>query len=168
MKIEKIEVGDLDTNCYIVTNNDKTLIIDPGDDFDKIKEKINNKKIVGCLVTHFHPDHIGALEEVLSTYDIDVNGDYTKDFDYEVIEFPGHTFDSRAFYFPKNNIMFIGDFIFEKGLGRTDLGGNNKDMIESLNKLSKYPDDITLYPGHGDKTTIGKEKPNFKEYIKYL
>ena len=168
MEIEKIEVGPIDTNCYIITNKNKTLVIDPGDDFDKIKEKLNGKNVIGCLVTHFHPDHIGALEELLSTYDIDVNGDYTKDFSYEVIEFPGHTFDSKAFYFKKENIMFIGDFVFKDGIGRTDLGGNNKDMEDSLNKLKLYPDNTILYPGHGKSTTLGPEKANFAEYIKYL
>ena len=51
--------------------------------------------------------------------------------------------------------MFCGDFIFERGIGRTDLGGSIKDMKESLEMISSYPDDITLYPGHGDKTTLG-------------
>jgi glyoxylase-like metal-dependent hydrolase (beta-lactamase superfamily II) len=168
MEIDRIEVGPIETNCYIITNKDKTLVIDPGDDFEKIKEKLEGKNVIGCLVTHFHPDHIGALEELLSTYDIDVNGDYTSDFDYQVIEFPGHTFDSKAFYFKKDNTMFIGDFIFNGGIGRTDLGGNNKDMIDSLKKLKQYPDNTTLYPGHGKSTKLGQEKPNFAEYMKYL
>lgn len=168
MEIETIEVGELATNCYLVTINNKTLIIDPGDDFTLIKKHLTNKNLVGCLVTHFHPDHIGALEEILSTYSIEVNADFTKEFKYEVIEFPGHTFDSKAFYFKKDNTMFIGDFIFKDGIGRTDLGGNNKDMIDSLNKLKLYPDNTILYPGHGEKTQLGIEKSNFANYIKHL
>ncbi len=168
MEIEKIEVGDLDTNCYIITNKNKTIIIDPGADFAKLKAKLEGKNVIGCLVTHFHPDHIGALEEVLSSYDIQVNADYKDSFAYEVIEFPGHTFDSKAFYFKKDNIMFIGDFIFKDGIGRTDLGGNNKDMIDSLNKLKLYPDNTILYPGHGEATKLGVEKAKFSNYISNL
>ena len=60
--------------------------------------------------------------------------------------------------------MFCGDFIFERSIGRTDLGGSDKDMQESLEMISSYPDDITLYPGHGDKTTLGNEKKYFSYY----
>ena len=168
MKIEKIEVGPLSTNCYILTNKDKTIIIDPGDEFEVIKSKLKDKNVIGCLVTHFHPDHIGALEELLSTYDIEVNGDYTKEFEYEVIEFPGHTFDSRVFYFKKINTMFIGDFLFKDGLGRTDLGGSSKLMAKSLEELRTYPDDTILYPGHGEETTLGAEKEHFDFYLMHL
>jgi len=164
MDIIKVVVGDLEENCYIVSENNKCLVIDPGDEYDKIKSKIGDMEVVGCLVTHFHPDHIGALEELLSEYNIEVNKDFTKYFDYEVIETPGHTFDSKVFYFKKINTMFTGDFIFLNGIGRTDLGGNDLDMKDSLEMIKKYPDKIRLLPGHGDETTLGREKLNFKNY----
>ena len=164
MNIKKIVVGDIQENCYILTKGEKCLVIDPGDEFPKIEKELKGKKVIGCLITHFHPDHIGALEDLLSKYDIEVNKDFTKDFAYEVIHFPGHTYDSKVFYFKKENIMFTGDFIFRSSIGRTDLGGNDLDMQESLEKISKYPDDILLYPGHGDETTLGREKPRFKYY----
>ena len=51
--------------------------------------------------------------------------------------------------------MFTGDFIFKGTIGRTDLpGGSFKEMIESLNKISKYNKDIIVYPGHGDSTIL--------------
>ena len=55
--------------------------------------------------------------------------------------------------------MFVGDFIFKDNIGRVDLPtGNYQEMIESINKIKKYDDDIVLYPGHGDSTTLGHEK----------
>ena len=60
--------------------------------------------------------------------------------------------------------MFVGDFIFNNGIGRTDLGGSDKLMEESLKLISNYPDNTVLYPGHGDKTTLKEEKNNFKYY----
>lgn len=60
--------------------------------------------------------------------------------------------------------MFCGDFIFKNGIGRTDLGGNDKDMKNSLNKMLEYDDNIILYPGHGPSTTLGAEKENFRRY----
>lgn len=164
MDIKTIIVGPLETNCYIIEKEEKCIIIDPGDDFNKIKDALKGKKVIGCLVTHFHQDHIEALEEVLSYYDIDVNKETYDNFHFETIETPGHTFDSKTFYFPEEKVMFCGDFIFASSIGRTDLGGNDQDMIESLEKIKSYPDDIILYPGHGPKTTLGVEKKHFNFY----
>ena len=127
---------------------------------------IGNNKVVGCLVTHFHQDHIEALEEVVSYYEVEINKESFGKFKYETIETPGHTFDSKTFYFSKDKIMFTGDFIFKDGIGRTDLGGNDKDMINSINDFMKYNDDIILYPGHGPSTTLGQEKNNLLNYYK--
>ena len=57
--------------------------------------------------------------------------------------------------------MFIGDFIFKDSIGRTDLpGGSESEMKDSIKKLLTYNDDITLYPGHYEKTTLGLERRN--------
>ena len=165
MEIKTIIVGPLETNCYILKKDDKCIIIDPGDDFFKIKKAVGNKQVVGCLVTHFHQDHISALEEVISFYNIEINKVKDSQFKFEIIGTPGHTFDSRTFYFPEEKIMFCGDFIFKNGIGRTDLGGNIHDMSNSLQDMQKYDDDIILYPGHGEPTTLGQEKKNFYLYI---
>lgn len=166
MNIKTIQVGPLETNCYILELNNECLIIDPGDDFSLIKETIGNKKVLGCLVTHFHQDHIEALEEVISYYDIEVNKSKYGNFEYEIIETPGHTFDSKTFYFSKNNTMFTGDFIFYRSIGRTDLGGNDKDMKLSLERFKSYPNDTIIYPGHGPSTILGEEKKYFDLYYK--
>lgn len=165
MEIKKVIVGPLETNCYILKNNNECLVIDPGADFPKIKKEIGENKVVGCLVTHFHQDHIEALEELLSYYNVEINNINNNNFNFIMLETPGHTFDSRTFYFPKEKIMFCGDFLFKNGIGRTDLGGNQKDMINSLHEIEKYDDEITIYPGHGTSTTLGQEKRNFSLYI---
>ena len=159
MDIKVIKVGPLETNCYILTIENESIIIDPGDDFDKIKEAIGNNKVIGCLVTHFHQDHIEALEEVVSHYDIEINKSKYGKFKYEIIETPGHTFDSKTFYFKEINTMFTGDFIF-----KSSIGGNDKDMMNSLERIKEYDDNIIIYPGHGPKTTLGTEKINFIFY----
>ena len=164
MDIKVIKVGPLETNCYILTIENESIIIVPGDDFNIIKEAIGTNKVICCLVTHFHQDHIEALEEVVSHYDVEINKPKYGKFNYETIETPGHTFDSKTFYFKNIKTMFTGDFIFKSSIGRTDLGGNDKDMIDSLEKFKQYDDDITIYPGHGPKTTLGQEKINFIFY----
>ena len=164
MDIKVIKVGPLETNCYILTIDKECIIIDPGADFNKIKAAIGNKKVLGCLVTHFHQDHIEALEELVSLYEVEINKPKYGNFKYEIIETPGHTFDSKTFYFKDNNIMFTGDFIFKSSIGRTDLGGNDQDMKESIESFKQYDDNIIIYPGHGPKTTLGEEKINFIFY----
>ena len=67
MKIKIIKNGALDENCYILSEEDKYLIIDPGSGFDKIRENINGE-VLGILITHRHFDHIGALKECMNEY----------------------------------------------------------------------------------------------------
>ena len=62
--------------------------------------------------------------------------------------------------------MFVGDFIFYENIGRVDLpGGSFEEMISSINKIKKYDDNIVLYPGHGEETSIGHEK-KFNHYFR--
>ena len=57
--------------------------------------------------------------------------------------------------------MFDGDFIFKESIGRCDLpGGSEKEMKDSLRKILEYNNDIKLYPGHYQDTTLGYEKEN--------
>ena len=162
MEIKRIITGFLRENCYIVIKNNKALIIDPGDEEQKIFAACQGLDVVEVLVTHHHFDHTGALKEVCQEYKIEENkrSDY---FDYEIIKTPGHTRDSVSYYFPKEGIMFTGDFLFNDSIGRTDLPtGSEYDMQDSLELISKYPHDVIIYPGHGDSSTIGDE------IIKYI
>ena len=167
MNIECVKTGYLEENCYILTIDDKCLIIDPGDDFIKIKEKVGSKKVLKVLVTHYHFDHIGALDDVKKCYNVDVIDNKSLHiqsigpFNFEIIDTKGHKDDSVTYYFKDYKIMFVGDFIFEGSIGRCDMpGGNIIDMKESINKIKKYDKDIILYPGHGNRTSILNELKN--------
>jgi glyoxylase-like metal-dependent hydrolase (beta-lactamase superfamily II) len=58
MKVETVVTGYLEENCYVLEIDNEVLVIDPGDDIDKINKVINNRHVVGILVTHKHFDHI--------------------------------------------------------------------------------------------------------------
>lgn len=167
MKIDRLVVGELQENCYIVTIKNNSIIIDPGDEAEKIIKASKDLNVVEIFVTHNHFDHIGALERLEKYFGLKA-GRCTHLFDYQVINTPGHTKDSKSLYFEKEKVMFVGDFIFQGSIGRTDLGGNSADMFNSLKMMMKYPDDVTLFPGHGDKTSLGWEKNNFKYYFEWL
>lgn len=78
----------------------------------------------------------------------------------KVVHTPGHTPGSVCFYSKKENILFSGDTIFADGnYGRTDLAcGDAKKLNESIKKILSFPDDTLVYPGHGEETSIKKEK----------
>lgn len=169
MKIDMVKVGRLECNCYILGIDNKVLVVDPGDDVDKIIDAIDNREVVGIIITHYHFDHIGSLDELVNKYNVRVYDKNNMDeeinkidnFNFEVIYTPGHKEDCVTIYFKEDKCMFCGDFIFRDSIGRCDLpGGNIKEMINSINKIKKYDKDIVLYPGHGGKTTLGYEINN--------
>ena len=166
MNIKRIVVGYLQENCYILEKNGQVLIIDPGDEFAKIDAQIKGD-VVGIIITHKHFDHVGALNELINKYHVEVNKYEFKDFNFKVIFTPGHSWDSKTYYFEEDKIMFTGDFIFKGTIGRTDLGGSDKDMMKSLKMIMTYPDDIVIYPGHGEATNLGVEKQNIKSMLDY-
>ncbi len=76
---------------------------------------------------------------------------------FKLIHTPGHTPGSISILV--KNYLFSGDTLFNGGIGRTDLpGGAHNDLRKSLEKLFMLPDDTIVLPGHGESTTIGKEK----------
>ncbi len=73
---------------------------------------------------------------------------------------PGHSPGSLSFYSKENNFVISGDVLFNNSIGRTDLpGGNYDELIKSIKeKLLVLPNETVVYSGHGEATTIGKEK----------
>lgn len=199
LKIIRLPLGSYQTNCYIIFDkNNNAVIIDPGSEasviLDELKER--NLKAEYILLTHAHPDHFGAVNEINKELNVDIyiseddkllletrskdlsrtlgidteeviankylrNNDSIKfgDHAFKVISTPGHTEGSICLLL--DNILFSGDTLFFRSIGRTDLlGGNYEDIIASLNKLMDLDDDIIVLPGHGQETTIGFEKQN--------
>jgi len=85
----------------------------------------------------------------------------------QVIHTPGHSKGGISLYCKEENILFSGDTLFAGSIGRTDIFHSSYEQImDSLkNKLLTLPDNTVVYPGHGEKTTIGKEKES-NPYIK--
>ena len=79
--------------------------------------------------------------------------------DFKVIDTPGHTIGSKCFYDEKGKILISGDTLFRRSYGRYDLPTGDLNMLcNSLEKLSKLPEETVVYNGHTDETTIGEEK----------
>ena len=203
IQVKKIITGPLNENCYLIYNFNNLLIVDPGEEATLIKKEINkvDVKPLAILITHAHHDHIGALEEIRSYYEIPVyispiernwlvnpelnlsglkRNDtidnvicrlaeyefenyktYTLgDMIFKVVPTPGHSPGSMSFIFDK--FVITGDALFSGSIGTTDLPfGSMETLLNSITKeLFSLPDNFSVYPGHRESTTIGKEKRN--------
>lgn len=79
---------------------------------------------------------------------------------FDVLFLPGHAPGHVGFYHPQQKVLFGGDVLFHRSIGRTDLPGGDYDtLIDSIHdKIFTLPDDVVVYPGHGQPTTVGEEK----------
>jgi len=149
---------------YIVKSEGKILLIDSGDGGDTLDFTPDV-----CILTHCHYDHVRGVKkdwkEVFYGEDEDpslpfveipvqgekiiggkfVFGKYT----FDIIKTPGHTHGGICLFEPTHKLLFSGDTLFADGIwGRTDLGGSDSAMQNSLSELKKLGWKI-LCPGHG-------------------
>ena len=149
----------LNTHCHLdhifgnafVKKNYRCEFIAPEKDTPLLKELTEHAEMFGIKAKPSpEPDKYLREDLVLLLGDIKIKSVFT----------PGHTPGEFCFYFESENICISGDVLFKEGIGRTDLwGGNYQTLITSIKeKLFTLPDDVIVYPGHGEKTTIGYEK----------
>ena len=181
MKCWSIPVGYLGTNCYIITEDQvHCVLIDPGDDSGEILSFLQEHNLLcsGILLTHGHDDHTGALEDIIRETDAQVwigeddayrlisapyntvkdNDKITlADLEFTVVSVPGHTEGSVLYLC--DHLMFSGDTLFCRSIGRTDLPGGDWDKMQvSLKKILAMNEDYHVLPGHGPSTTLSSEK----------
>jgi len=80
--------------------------------------------------------------------------------EFHVLDTPGHTQGSISLWIPSEGKLVAGDTLFRDSIGRTDLpGGDGRQILRSIHeKLLPLPEETVVIPGHGEKTTIGREK----------
>jgi glyoxylase-like metal-dependent hydrolase (beta-lactamase superfamily II) len=184
--IRKIEVGSFENNVYVLEcpMTHDALIVDGCYEADAIVSAAGGTNVVGILQTHGHPDHVQALAELKRKLDVPVyahpgdrypvavdrplgDGDEIGFGDRSVtaLHTPGHTPGGTCFL--SGSHLIAGDTLFPGGPGNTN---KNKaafnQIIDSIRtKLFVLPDDTVVYPGHGQDTTIGAERPHLQEWI---
>ncbi len=187
MEIRKVVVGPYQVNCYILVypKTMESVIVDPGGDTEKIVEAARDTKVRYILLTHSHPDHIGAVPEIrsltraaLAVHPLDaVPVEDFVDMELEdgqilvvggleltVLHTPGHTPGSVSLLHEQDVIS--GDTLFPGGPGHTTSPSNLQRVVQSIQeKLLVLPDQTRLHPGHGESTTIGKERPAIEAFL---
>ena len=114
-----------------------------------LSSKLNSSEAAGRACT-VKANHLVKDCDILSLLD----------FSIKVLATPGHTKGSCCYYFEKEKVLISGDTLFLESVGRTDLPtGSMGELTRSIReKLSPLPDEVVVYPGHGDSTTIGHER----------
>jgi len=188
LKIHTMPVGMLQTNCYIVSaeGSDRCIVIDPGDNARGILAYLEQQELTleAILLTHGHFDHDGGVKGLMMENDCDVylhqnemslparipTGArfHTRTYDegdvlnvaglsVQVLLTPGHTPGSVSLVV--EDAIFSGDTLFAGSCGRTDFpGGNGYTILQSLGRLAQLPGDYRVFPGHGEETTLERER----------
>ena len=186
IQIEKLGLGPFGTNAYIIIcqQTSASVLIDAPAEASKILKHLKATDPKYILMTHSHMDHTGALSELKSSLNApvaahsdDVDGlplkpdILLKDGDVfacgniqlTVLHTPGHTPGSVCFL--TGNYLIAGDTIFPDGPGKTGSPADFKRIVASLTrKIFILPEDIQIYPGHGDSTILKKEKQAFEAF----
>ena len=183
LQIERLELGSFGTNAYIVIcqKTGDSVLIDAPAEPSTIMDRLKSTNPKYILLTHNHMDHIGALAELrvglkvpLAAHDLDArnlssppeillsDGDTISlgNLKFEVLHTPGHTPGSLCF--KVGCYLISGDTLFPGGPGKTGSPSDFRQIIKSITeRILVLPDDMRLYPGHGDSTVLKKAKDEF-------
>ncbi len=188
VEVRKLSVGGMDNNAYVLvdTGSNAALLIDAADDSERLLAEVDGLELTAIVTTHGHRDHWQALDRLA-----DVTGSpvwlHPDDAsmvpraadraaaDGEILRFgassvrlihtPGHTPGSTCLLLGDSH-LFTGDTLFPGGPGNTF--GNADAFAAVMRSLRErvfaLGDETWVYPGHGDDTTLGAERPHLDEW----
>ncbi len=190
--LTKVSVSEMDNNVYLLRSREtgEQLLIDAADDAATLLQVVGDTGLRTVVTTHQHWDHHRALaavvdathaETVAGAEDADhlpvpvtrrvSDGDVVTvgDSRMEVIHLVGHTPGSIALLYDDPDgtpHLFTGDSLFPGGPGRTTSPEDFQQLISDLERkvFDRLPDETWVYPGHGDDTTLGAERPSLAEW----
>lgn len=192
LTISKLSVGPMDNNAYLLRDaaSGEQVLIDAANDAGRLLDLIGPDGLEAVITTHRHPDHFQALAEVVAATgcvtiagavdapEIPVpttrpvsDGDVIAfgDTELRVIEIEGHTPGAIALYYDDPfgaGHLFTGDCLFPGGVGKTWSAADFQTLITQVEDKLFAPlaDETWVYPGHGDDTTLGAERPHLPEW----
>jgi glyoxylase-like metal-dependent hydrolase (beta-lactamase superfamily II) len=192
LTITKFSVSEMDNNVYLLRcqRTDEQLLVDAADDAPRVLQVVGADGLTRVVTTHQHWDHHRALPDVVRatgaetiagaedadelpvTVDRRVSdGDVVEvgDCRLEVIHLVGHTPGSIALLYDDPDgtpHLFTGDSLFPGGPGRTTSPADFTSLMDDLEAkvFGRLPDETWFYPGHGDDSDLGRERPHLAEW----
>lgn len=190
--ITKVAVGPMDNNAYLLRCrvSGSQVLIDAAAEPDTLLSVIGDSGLDAIITTHQHRDHWGALAEVAEATgartiahrddaagilphptELVAHGDQIAvgNQALTVTHLVGHTPGSIALLYddPEGQPhVFTGDSLFPGGVGKTSSPENFASLINDVDQriFEPLPDETWVYPGHGDDTTLGRERPHLDEW----
>jgi glyoxylase-like metal-dependent hydrolase (beta-lactamase superfamily II) len=194
LTIAKLAVGPMSNNAYLLRcpQTQEGLLIDAADEPQRLHElvRLDGPPVSAILTTHRHADHWQALPAMVGDADAAVyagaedadelpvavderldHGDEITvgDLTLQIVGLRGHTPGSIAVLYrdPEGSPhLFSGDSLFPGGVGRTTSSEDFASLIDdvTVRVFDVLPDDTWFYPGHGDDSTLGAERPHLDEW----
>ena len=190
LRIRKLSVGEMDNDVYVLScrRTGASLLVDVADDAPRLLEALEGTTPVAAVQTHGHFDHVRAWDGVRAA-GIEVWGHagdlglyparpdrlledgeviVVGDLEVEVLHVPGHTPGSLLYLVAgdQRSHLCSGDTLFPGGHGRTTSDADHHLIMDGLEAkvFGRLGDDTRVYPGHGDDTTLGAERPHLAEW----
>lgn len=183
-------VGPWPVNTYVLVcpTTRRSVLIDPGADPETLLKMLDGTEPLGILLTHTHPDHFGALEEMRASLnapvmahagphfegvglDVDrtlADGDLVQvgEHTLRVYHTPGHISDMLCFALRGNHRIIVGDTIFEGGPGKTWAAEEFQTSLQTLREVVlAWPDETVCYPGHGPHFRLGDRRADIEAFL---
>lgn len=192
LTITKLSVGPMDNNAYLLRchRTGEQLLIDAANEADRLLALAGDAGLATVVTTHRHQDHWFALADVLEatgaasvahpadagelprvTETVDEGGTVrVGECELAVIHLVGHTPGSIALRYDDpggHPHLFTGDALFPGGVGNTQ--GDPERFASLVNDVERklfdrLPDDTWFYPGHGNDSTLGTERPSIPQW----
>ena len=192
LSITKMSVGDMDNNAYLLRcqRTDEQVMIDAANEPSRLLSLIGADGLARVITTHRHADHWQGLAAVVEATGAEtvagaddapeipvpitrpvLHGDTVAvgDCELEVIHLVGHTPGSIALLYDDPSgtpHLFTGDSLFPGGIGKTWSAADFKTLLDEVTTkvFDRLPDETWFYPGHGDDSTLGEQRPHLDEW----
>ena len=187
LEVLRMGVGSFGNNVYLVRDclQGCCALIDAAAEPESLLAAVGKDRLTAVLLTHAHPDHIQALEQVrlegkapLGVHplepkasgfrpEISLSGGQSLavgSLELEVLHTPGHTPGSVCFLL-RPDLCFCGDTVFPGGPGKTGSPEAFQQILKSLEqKIFVLPDHVFLWPGHGEGISVGNSRKEYEEF----
>lgn len=194
LSMTRLVVGPMANNVYLLDDpaTGTLVLVDAADDAPGLLAALGQRPLAAVVTTHRHADHVQALAAVVqathattiaggpdaTTLPVAVDRPVTDGDVVEVgrvrlrvVRLTGHTPGGIALVHdgrPADGVVhvFTGDSLFPGGVGRTGSPADFASLLDDVRTklFDALPDDTRVWPGHGDPTTLGAERPHLQEW----